>query len=466
MWRIEKRIDIPQDLDRVFDYLAHFQHIQEWDPSVLTARPLSPGPPAVGSRFALTVLFGAARVPMIYEITTLTPGKAMVLAGQAASFKAIDRIHFEHIPGGTRLNYIAEVHFPRAPGRLLSAAGERLFRLNAGRAVRRLRTLLSGTLPAPRLTLLTRMADQALLPGALEFTRLGFRLAKNRQPVASALYAGRTIVLTGGTSGIGRAAARALYTRGAHLVVVGRSSIKLEALRRELLAIEGSGSIDTELADLSLLSDVRKLAGRLKARPGSIDVLINNAGALFNDRRETGEGLEMTLATDLLSPYLLTRLLLPALGAADAGRVINVASGGMYTQGIRVNDLQFSAEPYDGPTAYARAKRALVILTDVWARQLAPLGISVHAMHPGWVDTPGLARALPAFHQQLSRWLRTPAEGADTIVWLAASPDAARASGNFWLDRKIRATHVLPGTRESAADRRALVKTLDQLAGL
>ena len=174
----------------------------------------------------------------------------------------------------------------------------------------------------------------------------------------------------------------------------------------------------------------------------------------------------MTLATDLLSPYLLTRLLLPSLGASGAGRVIQVASGGMYTQGIRVDDLHFSQEPYEGHTAYARAKRALVILTEIWARQLAPLGISVHAMHPGWVDTPGLARALPAFHQQLSRWLRTPAEGADTIVWLAAAPDAARASGHFWLDRKIRATHVFPGTRESAADRRVLVKALDEMVGL
>jgi len=187
MWRIEARIDIPLHQDRVFDYLSHFHHIQEWDPSVLTARPLSPGSPAAGSRFALTVLFGTARVPMVYEITTLTPGQTLILTGQAASFKAIDRIHCEPAAGGTRLTYVAEVHFPKTPGRLLTAVGERLFRLNAGRAVRRLRSLLSGTLPAPRLTLLTRMADQTLLPGALGFTRAGYRLARNRRPVAAAL---------------------------------------------------------------------------------------------------------------------------------------------------------------------------------------------------------------------------------------------------------------------------------------
>lgn len=466
MWQIEERIDIPQTTNRVFDYLAHFDNIREWDPSVLAARQISTGKPSPGTRFALTLLFGMARVPMVYEITSLTPDRALVLTGRAASFEAVDRILLDQIPGGTRLTYIAEVHFQKAPGRILGGLGERLFRVNAGRAVRRLQTLLAGTSPTPRLTALARLADQALLPGALGFTRAGYRLAKNRRSVASALYAGRRIVLTGGTSGIGRAAARALYARGAHLVVVGRSAEKLADLRRELRARGGRGRIATELADLSVMAEVRELAHRLKAQQGHIDVLINNAGALFNDRRKTSEGLEMTLATDLLSPYLLTRLLLPALGAAGAGRIINVASGGMYTQGIRTDDLEFLQEPYDGPTAYARAKRALVILTEVWARQLAPLGISVHAMHPGWVDTPGLARALPAFHQQLSRWLRSPAEGADTIVWLAAAPDAARASGHFWLDRKIRTTHVFPGTRESTADRRALVKALETLSGL
>ncbi|CAD7842125.1 MAG: hypothetical protein [Olavius algarvensis Delta 4 endosymbiont] len=465
MWRIERKIDIPQAADRVFDYLAQFDHIREWDPSVLAAQPLTAGKPAAGSRFRLTLNFGLARVPMIYEITSLVPDRELILAGRASSFTAVDRLRFEAIAGGTRLIYQADVNFPKPPGPLLSSLGQRLFRFNAERAVKRLQVVLSGSRPVPKLGFLTRVADQAILPGALGFTRFGYRQAQHRRPVASALYKDRTMVLTGGTSGIGRATAHALYKRGARLVVVGRSGDKLEALRAEFRQTPG-GSVETERADLSLTTEVRDLAQRLKVQHPRIDVLINNAGALFNQRVETREGFEMTLATDLLSPYLLTRLLLPALGASKGGRVIQVASGGMYTQGIRVDNLQFRAAPYDGPTAYARAKRALVILTEIWARQMAPLGINVHAMHPGWVDTPGLARALPAFHQQLSRWLRTPAEGADTIVWLAAAPDAARASGHFWLDRKIRATHIFPGTRESAADRRALVKALNNLAGL
>jgi dehydrogenase/reductase SDR family protein 12 len=142
--------------------------------------------------------------------------------------------------------------------------------------------MLSGSSKPPHLTTMTRLADQAILPGLIGFTRIGYTLGKHRRPVASALYSGRTMVLTGGTSGIGRAAARELYRKGTHLVVVGRDAQKLNELRRELYPVRGGGSIETELADLSLLADVRQLAARLIRRHDRIDVLINNAGALFN----------------------------------------------------------------------------------------------------------------------------------------------------------------------------------------
>ena len=465
MWQLTERIDIRQPPAVVFDYLSHFDTIREWDRTVVRSRMTTPGPPAVGSRFALLLAFGGTHIPMTYEIVSITPPAAIELKGTADSFTAVDRIRLDAIPGGTRLTYRADVVFRRQPPTGVNAVARTLFRFSARRAVKRLQRLLSGSDPAPRLTLAARMADQAIFPGLLGFTRLGYHLAVNRRPVASRLYSGRTMVLTGGTSGIGEAAARQLHALGAHLVVVGRSNQKLVRLRDQLEKA-GSGRVHTERADLSLTSDIRNLAARINRRFGRIDVLINNAGALFNRYGRTVEGNEKTLATNLLGPYLLTRLLLPSLQAAGEGRVINVASGGMYTQGIRLDALQSDPEAHDGPAAYARAKRGLVILTGLWAQQWAPQGIRVHAMHPGWVDTPGLEKALPAFHRQLSRWLRTSAQGADTIVWLAASPDAGRASGQFWLDRKIRATHVFPGTRESSYDRRALVAALDSLSGL
>jgi len=465
-WRIKKEIDVDQPTDRVFDYLSHWATVAEWDPSVVSARMLSAGKPFVGSRFHITLQFGWNRVPMTYVISRMDPHQFLELEGSGPHFSAVDRIRFEEIPGGTRLTYMVEVTFERTPNRWTNIIGKLLFGLYAQKTVRRLQAMLSGSSKPPCLTTMTRMADQAILPGMIGFTTLGYTLGKHRRCVASALYCGRTMVLTGGTSGIGKAAARELYRKGAHLVVVGRDAQKLDELRLELAHVRGGGTIETELADLSLMADVRKLATRLIRRHDRIDVLINNAGALFNHFRQTAEGIEMTMATDLVSPYLLTRLLLPSLKAANPARIINVASGGMYTQGIRADALNASGSSHHGPTAYARAKRGLVILTGLWANELADAGISVHAMHPGWVDTPGLAKSLPAFHRQLSPWLRTPAQGADTIVWLAAAPDAHHASGQFWLDRKIRATHVFRHTRSSSKDNLELVNVLDEVSGL
>jgi NAD(P)-dependent dehydrogenase (short-subunit alcohol dehydrogenase family) len=153
-------------------------------------------------------------------------------------------------------------------------------------------------------------------------------------------------------------------------------------------------------------------------------------------------------------------LLRKAATKHGGGRVVNVLSGGMYTQKIHVDDLQSKQGPYSGSVAYARAKRGLMILTEEWAHRWAKDGIVVNAMHPGWADTPGVVGALPEFHRVTERVLRTPQEGADTIVWLAAATEAAKVSGEFWLDRRPHSKHVLPGTRETPAERRELLKAL------
>jgi len=467
IWRIEKEADAKQPVHRVFRYLSNWDHVQEWDPTVSHARRLTDCGPAVGARYAVILRWGGKRIPMTYTIRDLDPPRLIVLEGKGANFRAVDRIRFAKRPFGTRLTYAVEVSFDRMHAPLVDRIGRKLFGRYAQQTLRRLQAMLAGCPQSPPvLSLFTRMADQAVLPGLVGFTTLGFTLGKSRRPVASALYAGRIMVLTGGTSGIGRAAARELVCRGANLVVVGRSRSKLAELQAELSDRCAGGSVETELADLSSMAQVRELADRLLCRHKHIDVLINNAGALFNRCQRTPEGIERTMATDLLSPYLLTRLLLPALKASGDARIVNVASGGMYTQAMRARMLAPRPSEYDGPTAYARAKRGLVMLAEVWARQWSAAGISVHAMHPGWVDTPGLERSLPSFHRQLAPWLRTPAQGADTIVWLAASPDAHRASGHFWLDRKIRATHVFRNTVDTAKDRRELIRALDALTGL
>jgi dehydrogenase/reductase SDR family protein 12 len=142
-----------------------------------------------------------------------------------------------------------------------------------------------------------------------------------------------------------------------------------------------------------------------------------------------------------------------------------VSSGGMYATGLALDDLQYENSIYDGSRAYARTKRALVILTELWAEQLKDSGVVVHAMHPGWADTPGVAKSLPGFHRVTRRLLRTAEQGADTITWLAAAPEAAKVSGAFWLDREPHTTHVFPGTDPSPKERQQMWDALARLAG-
>lgn len=307
--------------------------------------------------------------------------------------------------------------------------------------------------------------DRTVLLGLFDFTRFGYRLRARKWRPFHVSLSGRTIVVTGATSGLGKAAAKRLACLGARVVLVGRDSAKLEETSSELAEQGHEKKIACFLADLSLMSEVRRLARELVRAEPAIHVLVNNAGALFNERGTTEEGLERTFALDLLSPFLLTNLLLPKLEQSAPARIVNVSSGGMYTQRIRVDDLQFEKGKYNGAVAYARAKRGLVILTEQWAQKLDRAVVTVHAMHPGWAETPGVVSSLPGFYKVTRRVLRTPAEGADTMVWLAAAPEAGRTTGLFWLDRQPRLTHVFPGTRESPQERETLWSELCRLSG-
>jgi dehydrogenase/reductase SDR family protein 12 len=193
-------------------------------------------------------------------------------------------------------------------------------------------------------------------------------------------------------------------------------------------------------------------------------VLINNAGVLENDRSVTDEGFERTYATNLLCPYVLTEMLLPKLEASAPARVITVSSGGMYTARLDPNDLETERQRYDGPSAYARTKRGQVILTELWAERMRGRGVAVFSMHPGWAETPGVSRSLPRFDRVMGPLLRTPAQGADTIVWLASDPDVPSKTGLFFHDRVPRPTHRAARTQESDADRGIFVEVLERHA--
>jgi dehydrogenase/reductase SDR family protein 12 len=263
-------------------------------------------------------------------------------------------------------------------------------------------------------------------------------------------FTGRVAIVTGATSGLGLAAAIELARLGGSVHFLARDPARAEQAQRQIAAAAGGDHVTYGLGDLDDLDSVRAFAREFRATHDRLDVLIHCAGAIHHDYLTNEAGIELTVAGQVIAPFLLTRLLLPPLRAAAPARVIAVSSGGMYSQRLDPGTLQMPAAGYNGVTAYARAKRAQVALSREWARRLTGTGIAFHAMHPGWTDTPGLAAALPGFHRMMGPILRSPQQGADTIVWLATTDAGRLGSGQFWHDRRPRSEYLLPWTRESS----------------
>lgn len=284
---------------------------------------------------------------------------------------------------------------------------------------------------------------------------------------------GKTVVVTGASDGIGKAAVRAYVAAGASVVMVGRNEAKTAAAARSVMSDLGSASghlpITWEIADLSRLDGVNELADRLLARLPRIDVLANNAGAIFLDREVTPDGFERTFALNHLSYVTLTLRLLPALIAASRpgapARVLSVSSRAHENARPLLDDLQL-AHSYGGWTQYANSKLYNIWFTRALSRRLDPSRAVAHTLHPGVVST-RFATNNGAMGRLLRRLMDvvsvTPAQGADTLVWLSYASDALTGSGDYWVKRR----RVTP-SKDARDDARAdvLWDTTCRLIGL
>ncbi len=279
--------------------------------------------------------------------------------------------------------------------------------------------------------------------------------------------AGKTVLITGATNGIGLETALELASQGASIALTARNRNKGEATLEQLRQINANGKHELYLGDLSLMADVRRIAQEFKSKHNTLDVLINNAGGTFDRRQTTSEGLEYTFALNHLSYFLLSHLLLDTLKATANARIINVSSSAQAYGKINWDDLQY-ARSYSGMGAYFQSKLMNVLFSNALARRLQGSSITVNALHPGVVNTGfGDNSASPLLRIVYSLGKRFAAisssDGAKTSIYLASSADAAGISGKYFEKQKVKANNPIANDLE--AQERLWALSL-QIAGL
>ncbi len=304
-----------------------------------------------------------------------------------------------------------------------------------------------------------RALDKLVLPG---YTSIGYSLRKRWWPTDAPPFAARAdgsaveIVVTGAGSGLGAAATAGLAALGARVHLVGRSAGRLTATADSIRAVLPDADLVEHVCDISDLDRVREFVAALAGSTTGLHGLIHGAGLIPPKRAVSAQGHESALATHVVGPFLLTALLRPLMVADGSGRVVWVSSGGMYSADLS-NDFEYEEGEYKGVRAYARTKRMQVVLAEQFGATFVDRADPVvHSMHPGWAATPGISDSIPTFERLIRPLLRTAEQGADTIVWLAAAPEAGSTSGHFWQDRAVRPTHFLPWQRDSTVARQAL----------
>ena len=253
---------------------------------------------------------------------------------------------------------------------------------------------------------------------------------------------GKVVIVTGATSGIGRATAEGLASMGAKLILVGRNEDRLRSTYEDIYRTTGNADLQTVRADLSSMAEVRRLAALLVSAHPHLDVLINNAGTIFGRRELTAEGYERTFALDHLSPFLLTNLLLTPLKATAPSRIITVSSSAHATGSIHFNDLMLE-RGYSAFKAYGQAKLANLLFTYELARRLVGTGITANCVHPGAVRTHFGDEANGLLHIGLvvvRPFEISPKQGAQTPIYLASSAEVANVSGKYFVRRRPRSS--------------------------
>jgi len=305
------------------------------------------------------------------------------------------------------------------------------------------------------------------LRGKSEFTRTGYEAAAKRfNPKDLEVdISGRSYVITGANSGLGLSLAISLAEKGAAAIhMVCRNKERGEKAVNDVKQQSGNNNVFLHIVDMSSAKDVYRFATDLKESNTPVDVLINNAGCMVHKKEITSEGLESNFACNTFGVYVLTTALIPLLKSRSNPRVVTVSSGGMYLEGLDAADIQLEKRPFKGDVCYEQQKRQQVVMMEMLAKTYPEIGF--YSMHPGWADTPAFREALPDFYEKMKHNVRTPAQGADTALWLSiSSAVSAKDNGAFFQDRAPVNKHLfLAGTSRPESDQIAFMRSLDSLA--
>ncbi len=312
---------------------------------------------------------------------------------------------------------------------------------------------------ASPLSLTDRFMDATVAPG---FTSLGYRV-RSRAWESTPDLTGSAFLVTGASSGLGTGTCELLAEAGASVHMLVRNIEKGEEVRAAIAGKTGSKDIHLWRCDISEQASIREFAAAFSSDVPKLDALVNNAGVMPPERTQSVDGIELSFATNVTGPLLLSLELFPTLRAAAPGRVVNVSSGGMYSAKLDADDLQLTEREYDPVRFYAHTKRCEVILTELCQTRLGSDGVTFHSTHPGWADTPGVQDSLPAFRKAMRPLLRDSRQGADTSAWLCWAREPIAQPGLFWHDRGARSTHKLPNTKESQDAREHLWEECNRL---
>ena len=270
---------------------------------------------------------------------------------------------------------------------------------------------------------------------------------------------GRICLVTGASAGIGKEIARGLAQKGGTVILAVRSAERGEAAKKEIVESTKNPDVHVMLVDLSSQRSIREFVAELDRRYDKLHVLVNNAGVWTTTKKQSPDGIELMWATNVLGYHLLTKLLVPKLKASAPARIVNVASSA--ASGLNLEDVQYEKRKYNDFTAYSQTKQANRMLSWALAEELAGSGVTVNAGNPGLIkselarETSGVFGAIFGVMQAIMA--KTPAQGADTFVWMAAAPELAGVTNKFFTARKEQ-----PCKFRDPAAIRALVALCDQ----